>query len=66
VTDTGIGIEPEFYPQLFQPFTQIDNSDKRAYKGVGLGLAITKSVVDMLGGNYFYFFNIFYFLINLI
>jgi signal transduction histidine kinase len=50
VSDTGIGIQPEYYPQLFQPFTQIDLSDTRIYKGTGLGLAMVKTVSDLLRG----------------
>lgn len=50
ITDTGIGIAPEFYPKVFRPFSQMDNSNSRQYGGVGLGLALSKSMVDMLGG----------------
>lgn len=50
ITDTGIGIPLEFYPQIFQPFSQADNSDKREYNGAGLGLAMVKSIVILLGG----------------
>lgn len=51
VRDTGIGIEPEFYPQIFQPFTQSNATDSRYYQGVGLGLATVKSIVNVLGGS---------------
>jgi hypothetical protein len=50
ITDTGIGIEPEFYPQVFRPFSQMDNSNSRQYGGVGLGLAISKCMADLMGG----------------
>ncbi|GAB0149096.1 hypothetical protein McPS_18360 [Marichromatium sp. PS1] len=50
VTDTGIGIKPADLKQLFQPFTQVDNSATRRYSGSGLGLAITRRLALMMGG----------------
>ncbi len=51
VADTGIGITPEQRRNLFQPFTQGDNSVDRQYGGTGLGLAICRRLTSMLGGD---------------
>jgi signal transduction histidine kinase len=50
VADTGIGIRAEDIPKLFQPFTQLDVSLARRYQGTGLGLALTKRLVELHGG----------------
>ncbi|AXJ00292.1 hypothetical protein CYPRO_1022 [Cyclonatronum proteinivorum] len=50
VTDTGIGIKKEDFGKLFKPFSQIDPSTSRSYGGTGLGLHISKTIVDQLGG----------------
>ncbi len=50
VEDTGIGIEPEALPRLFEAFEQADNSLSRAYGGTGLGLAITRKIAEMMHG----------------
>lgn len=50
VWDTGIGIAEENFPRLFKPFAQLDASLARQYEGAGLGLAITKSITELLGG----------------
>ncbi|NBB85474.1 MAG: PAS domain S-box protein [Bacteroidetes bacterium] len=50
VADTGIGIDEGFLPSLFDPFKQESNGDTRRYEGNGLGMAITKDLVDLMGG----------------
>ena len=50
VADTGIGIKKEDLPRLFQKFEQLDSGISRKYEGAGLGLAITKQLVELHGG----------------
>jgi CheY-like chemotaxis protein len=51
VTDTGIGISPEDLQKLFKPFIQVDNSLSRQYEGTGLGLVLSKRMVEMHSGS---------------
>jgi signal transduction histidine kinase len=50
VTDTGIGIKPEFLPHVFDRFRQADSSSSRQHGGLGLGLAIARQIVELHGG----------------
>ena len=50
VEDTGIGIEPDVLPRIFDPFEQGSRDVTRSYGGLGLGLSISKSVVEAHGG----------------
>jgi PAS domain S-box-containing protein len=51
VEDTGIGIGPESRERIFREFTQASEGYRRSYEGVGLGLHITRRLVDLLGGH---------------
>jgi predicted ATPase/signal transduction histidine kinase/predicted Ser/Thr protein kinase len=50
VSDNGRGIEPAFLPHVFERFSQADRSSTRGYRGLGLGLSIVRSLVEMHGG----------------
>ena len=50
VSDTGIGMSPEFMKNLYQPFSRQIDSRVNSIQGTGLGLAITKQMVDLMGG----------------
>jgi PAS domain S-box-containing protein len=51
VADTGIGIDPEFLPHVFDRFRQGDPSSTRRHRGLGLGLAIVRHLVELHGGS---------------
>lgn len=50
VRDTGIGIREEDLKRLFTAFTQLEDAHTKRHEGTGLGLTITKHLVDLLGG----------------
>ncbi len=50
VRDTGVGMTKEFLPKLFEPFAQEDATTKTQYGSTGLGMPITKSIVEMMNG----------------
>lgn len=50
VTDTGIGMREEYLKHIFEPFTQEDSGARTNYQGSGLGMTITKKLVDKMGG----------------
>ena len=50
VSDTGIGLNPWDLDRIFSPFEQVESSASRKFHGTGLGLSLTKSIVDLHGG----------------
>jgi len=50
ISDSGIGIDPEQIEMIFDPFTQVETGSTRKYGGTGLGLTITKSLIELMGG----------------
>ena len=51
VKDTGIGMDPSFIPRIFDSFSQENSSRKNKYGSTGLGMAITKNIVELMNGN---------------
>ncbi len=50
ISDTGIGISPKFMSKLFEPFSQESTGLDRDYEGIGLGLNLSKRLIELLGG----------------
>jgi signal transduction histidine kinase len=50
VADTGIGIKHDDLDRIFNPFEQVDGSSSRTYQGTGLGLSLTRNLVELHGG----------------
>jgi signal transduction histidine kinase len=50
VRDSGPGIDPAFLPHVFEPFRQADSSSRRQHGGLGLGLSIVRSIIELHGG----------------
>ena len=51
IKDNGIGMSEEFMQHIFEPFTQEQRTSRTTYKGTGLGMAITKKLVDQMHGS---------------
>ena len=51
ISDTGIGMDKEYLPRLFEPFSQEDATTKTKYGSTGLGMSITKNIVEMMNGD---------------
>ena len=51
IKDTGIGMDKEFIPKIFDAFTQEDSSRSNKYGSTGLGMAITKNIVELMNGS---------------
>ena len=50
VSDSGIGLKRKDLERIFKPFEQVENSTSRQFQGTGLGLSLTKSLVELHGG----------------
>ncbi|MDO4557209.1 MAG: response regulator, partial [Lachnospiraceae bacterium] len=50
IEDNGVGMSEEFIPHLFEPFSQEHGGSTTSYQGTGLGMAITKEIIELMGG----------------
>jgi len=50
ISDPGIGIPAAMHEKIFEPFVQVDSSKTRKFEGIGLGLAIARRMVELMGG----------------
>lgn len=50
VSDTGIGIKPQDFDRIFKPLEQGDSSRDKEYEGTGMGLSLTKRLIELQGG----------------
>jgi len=50
VSDSGIGIKPEYHQVIFDRFRKLNTDDHKIHRGTGLGLAISRKLVELLGG----------------
>jgi len=50
VRDTGIGMDPKDIPRALEPFAQVDNALSRSFEGTGLGLPLSRKLVELHGG----------------
>lgn len=51
IKDNGMGMSSEYLEHIFEPFTRVNSSTVSGIKGTGLGMAITKNIIDMMGGH---------------
>jgi signal transduction histidine kinase/CheY-like chemotaxis protein len=51
ISDTGVGMDPEYIPKIFESFSMEDDSSTSHYGGSGLGMAITKKIIEMMDGD---------------
>lgn len=54
VSDTGVGMDPARWPEVFEPFKQLDASSKRRRGGTGLGVSISEKLAELMGGRLYF------------
>ena len=52
IMDKGIGIPVQYFEKIFEPFFQCDSSNTREYDGTGMGLAMSKRLISLMGGRF--------------